>query len=262
MSKDHFVSVTFLNNFVDDAQINVKPREKLIFCFNKCLDEFLPNRSKLENIAYQCDLDGSGDFRDKLRKHENSWTEWFNELISNNFTDNTYKNILSYLVLMSLNNPTQQEQRIKNVLIGATPEESEQLISSGNSDAQYMHMQVRDILVDYELPYGELPLNYDELLRDRLLLLPYRIVKNQSSVPFVTSDNPIMKLDDYLFIPLSRQYALQISTTSSVQTEELQHQTRNQGLHKLSKESDIREINRLMKVNAKRFVYTSSIDIF
>ena len=244
MAKDHFISVTFLNNFTDNQQV-AEAREKTVFCFSNNTKSFNDQLSKLGKIAYQKDLDGDGDFRCKLNNYEQKWTGLYSKITQNNFLEQDYEEVLMYLFLLKLNNPKQQKDRIDLLLTQATPLEVKHLDSL---KFKVKHKQTRDILIGSK---------YIETLTIEYLTRPYRIVKNVSSVPFVTSDNPWLSFKDYQFIPISKEFALQICTKLYVEMG-----GRNQGLHVLSDSTDVRIVNSLMIRNAERFVYASSKDVF
>ena len=243
MSKDHFVSVTFLNNFTDDAQVNINPRYKNIFCLAKQKQQFNNKPSALGNVAYRRNLDGTGNFKAELERYESVWTVLYNKLISNKFSAREYEDVLTYLLLMSLNNPTKQKERLDIMLGHATPDE---IAHVEHLETKDKHMQVRDILVGS---------GYVAVVKKELLQLAYWVVKNDSSVPFVTSDNPWVLLSECHFIPISKNYALQISTKDL-------DIAGSSKLYLTSSEAEVREVNHLMRENADLFVYASSTNVF
>lgn len=244
MSKDHFISVTFLNNFTDNNQTG-EARDKTIFCFSKESNRSYTKTSTLGSIAYQQDLDGNGDFKDFLDVYEPKWSHLYTQITQSKYSEQDYEETLTYLLLLKLNNLKQQKERLDILLNQASQTEVSHLDSLKFKDK---HKQIRDISID---------LKYLEILKNIYLTLPYRIVKNDSLLPFVTSDNPWMLLPNSQFIPISKEYGLQICTELSAE-----YDARNQGLHTLSQDCDIKEINCCMINNAERFVYTSTKDVF
>lgn len=244
MSKDHFVSVTFLNNFTDNQQTE-EARHKAIFCYNKKSNSFNNDPSTLGSVAYQNDLDGNGDFKDFLDKYEHKWTDLYTKITQSSFSLQDYEEILTYLLLLKLNNPKQQKERLSIRLTQANQLEVTRLDPLSFKDK---HKLTRDISID---------LKYLEILKNIYSTLPYRVVKNDSLVPFVTSDNPWMVLPDSQFIPISKQYGLQICTNLCAEWD-----LRDLGLHTISQDCDVREINSCMINSAERFVYTSIKDVF
>ncbi len=244
MSKDHFISVTFLNNFTDNQQTG-EVRDKKVFRFSKESNHFHANAITLGSIAYQQDLDGNGDFKGLLDKYESKWTDLYTQITQSDFSEQDYEEILTYLLLLKLNNPKQQKERLDILLTQASQVEMMHLDSLKFKDK---HKQIRDISIDFK---------YLEILKNIYLTLPYRIVKNDSLVPFATSDSPWMVLSDSQFIPISKQYGLQICTNLYAECDVM-----NQGLHALSQDCDVKEINSYMISNAERFVYTSIKDVF
>lgn len=248
MSSDHFVSVTFLTQFCDEIQIELDRDKRKIYIFNKNTETFLDGKKKLIKQANKPDLDGVGAFKTQLEYYEPKWTSIYQKVISGESSDHNYADMLTYIILISLNNPKKQQERIAIFLQGATNEEK-QHINSKFQSKQQLHIETRDVLLEV--------FNYVECLKKILLSYKYWVVKNISTVPFVTSDNPIIVLDKCWFVPISKNYALQIDTTNRVVSNNYQ------GVYEDHDVEEVRSINRKMINNAEGFVYSSSLrDVF
>lgn len=248
MSDDHYVSVTFLTQFCDESQIKRDREKRKIYVFDKNAGTFLNGNKKLIKQAYKHDLDGVGAFKTQLEYYESEWASIYQKVISNQCSDQDYEDMLTYIILISLNNPKKQQERIVKFLQGAANEQ-EKHINSKFPSKQQLHIETRDVLLEV--------FDYVEHLKNILLSYKYWLVKNISTVPFVTSDNPIIVLNKCWFVPLSKNYALQIDTTNRVLSNNYQ------GVHEDNDVEEVRGINRKMINNAEGFVYSSSLkDVF
>ena len=248
MSNDHFVSVTFLTQFCDEKQIELDRDKRKIYVFDTNTKTFLDGMKKLIKQANKLNLDGVGAFKARLECYESKWTLIYQKVISGQSSDQDYEDMLTYIILISLNNPKKQQERIAKLLQVATNEQ-EKHINSIFPSKQQLHIETRDILLEV--------FNYVNNLKNILLSYKYWLVKNISTVPFVTSDNPIIVLNKCWFVPLSKNYALQIDTTNRVLSDNFQ------GVHEGNDVEEVRSINRKMINNAERFVYSSSLkDVF
>lgn len=248
MSNDHFVSVTFLTQFCDEKQIELDRDKRKIYVFDTNTKTFLDGMKKLIKQANKLNLDGVGAFKARLECYESKWTLIYQKVISGQSSDQDYEDMVTYIILISLNNPKKQQERIAKLLQVATNEQ-EKHINSIFPSKQQLHIETRDILLEV--------FNYVNNLKNILLSYKYWLVKNISTVPFVTSDNPIIVLNKCWFVPLSKNYALQIDTTNRVLSDNFQ------GVHEGNDVEEVRSINRKMINNAERFVYSSSLkDVF
>ena len=205
----------------------------------------MTEKLKLENIAYQKNLDGNDKFKEMLETYEPKWNGLYQKLMSSSCLGDDYKEILTYLLLLKLNNPKQNKQRLKILLQNAT--ENEKIHLQSLEDI-YLHKQIRDILIC---------LGVLDIDRAQFLNFPYRLVKNATVIAFATSDNPWITFNGYQFIAISKDYALQICSDSNNISN-----SGNQDLLLLSSEADIGEMNCCMRENAGQFVYASQQDIF
>ena len=248
MSDDHYVSVTFLTQFCDEKQIELNRDKRKIYVFDTNTETFLDGKKKLIKQANKPDLDGVGAFKTRLECYEPKWALIYQKVISGQSSDQDYEDMLTYIILISLNNPKKQQERIAKLLQGATNEQEKHINSKFLSEQQ-LHIETRDVLLEV--------FNYVECLKNILLSYKYWLVKNISTVPFVTSDNPIIVLNKCWFVPLSKNYALQIDTTNKVLSNNYQ------GVHEDNDVEEVRSINRKMINNAEGFVYSSSLrDVF
>lgn len=248
MSNDHFVSVTFLTQFCDEKQIELDRDKRKIYVFDTNTKTFLDGMKKLIKQANKLNLDGVGAFKTRLECYESKWAVIYQKVISGQSSDQDYEDMVTYIILISLNNPKKQQERIAKLLQVATNEQ-EKHINSIFPSKQQLHIETRDILLEV--------FNYINNLKNILLSYKYWLVKNISTVPFVTSDNPIIVLNKCWFVPLSKNYALQIDTTNRVLSDNFQ------GVHEGIDVEEVRSINRKMINNAERFVYSSSLkDVF
>ena len=248
MSNDHFVSVTFLTQFCDEKQIELDRDKRKIYVFDTNTKTFLDGMKKLIKQANKLNLDGVGAFKARLECYESKWTLIYQKVISGQSSDQDYEDMVTYIILISLNNPKKQQERIAKLLQVATNEQ-EKHINSIFPSKQQLHIETRDILLEV--------FNYVNNLKNILLSYKYWLVKNISTVPFVTSDNPIIVLNKCWFVPLSKNYALQIDTTNRELSDNFQ------GVHEGNDVEEVRSINRKMINNAERFVYSSSLkDVF
>lgn len=88
--------------------------------------------------------------------------------------------------------------------------------------------------------------HFDELV-NYILSRPWVVFKNNTNIEFITSDDPIIVLEDGWYIPLSKNVLLRMSKRED-----------EERVEKIDDENDVIEINRMMRENAQIFCVSSS----
>lgn len=244
MSKDHFVSVTFLKNFAQNID-QTDPRKTKVFVYNKSQSNFESKEISIESRFYENGRDGKkgNNFVQKLKYYEPKWDCYLDQMnkasspVKINF--DTKEGIASYLALLSLNNPKKAIGRASILQNSATSNEIDHIKKEyGDWGKQDCQLQVRNTLVY---------LGHFHTLTGWILSMPWVIFKNQTGAKFITSDDPIIVSEHGWYIPVSKNTLLLVSI-----------QGHDEGVRNIDDLLCIKQINEMMRNNAHRFCVSCS----
>lgn len=239
MSKDHYISATFLTNFADKKEMSKKPRDRILFQIDKTNNN--ANEMKISSIACQNNLDGNRKFPKQLKSLEDKWNDLYTDLINDNIASSKKDEISQYLALLSFNNPKKQRDRINILLSEATKKEKEHIDNNYNN--KKMHIDVRDIILE---DIGESKVFCS--IKDSLIRSQWSLMKNDTAVPFITSDNPILVCRKGWFVPISKEYLLYINLEIIMNNEKIAVVP--------IEEHVVKDMNISMQNNAERFFFS------
>lgn len=146
-----------------------------------------------------------------------------------------------YLALLSFNNPKKQQDRINILLSKATQKEKEHI--DNNYNKKEIHIGVRDIILE-DVGKNEVFCS----IKDLIIRSQWSLMKNDTDVPFITSDNPILVCQEGWLVPISKEYLLFIDLETIM----------NNGKIAVVpiEEHVVKDMNNRMQNNAERFFFS------
>lgn len=258
--KDHYVARTYLKNF------SVVNKPGLVNVIRKSNLQRL-TEIDVGDICHKKDWSTNEYFagkervvEDYLKTYELDWTRCVHLLRSGNFDFESKSNMAGYIAYLSACTPT--AARIAHI----SAEESAQLAFDiiERSERRKVSKELQDKISDFESKHGKFKIRVNDhfpkamginglpKLRETLLNFRWVILRNETGVPYITSDNPVCRNYENargtcdLYCPITPEIAI-IIESSREQTEE------HDALGLIS-EDGVRLFNELMVKSAEDMV--------